>query len=694
MLRIGVDTGGTFTDAVAVTDAGQVVVGKALSTPRHVEEGVLDALTLIADQLGQGLPELLAATDVLAHGTTVGLNTLLTRTGAQVGLVTTKGFESTLAIAKANKLRGLHQQDLHVPVRWEKPHQLIDRTFVVGASERIDAGGQVVEKLDEPALRAALHQLWSRGARSIAVALLWSVVNPVHERRIREIVRDVLPEAHVTLSSDLAPRIGEYERTSTVVLDAYVAPLVASYLKRLEADLEARGFAGMLVVMRMGGGVQGVEAARKAPIQTLRSGPAGGVAAAQKLGAALGHRHVIATDVGGTSFDVGLVIDGTPQYTRQPMIDRQALAIPAVDIESIGTGGGSIAWFDEDLGALRVGPESAGASPGPACYALGGTRPTVTDAAAVLGYVDRLGGSLKLDVDAAAFAIERDIGRPMGLDVHAAAEGIVEVACEQMRDLIRRATIQRGYNPADFALFVYGGAGPQYAGRYADGLGVVEVIVPNLAAEFSAFGAIASDLRASEERDLRPAPLRSSIHVVNRALEEVEQAVRRQLTSVDRFAQRAGAVSEVHRAVGLRFYRQVHRIDVPVPEGAIGPHEAERLVAEFRDRYERIVGPGSAPGDTPVEVVAVSAEAVLPVPLAIPPVRGSAVVGARRSRPAWFDHVEVPTPVYWWDELGADQKIDGPALIDSATTTVVVFPHQRAVVDSTGDIRLLLEGGS
>jgi N-methylhydantoinase A len=696
MRLVGVDTGGTFTDAVVLDRSGRLAVGKALSTPGRVDDGVFAALERAADALGTDLPALLAGADVLAHGTTVGLNALLTRTGARVGLVTTAGFESTLTIAKADKVRHLPEEDLRAPTRWRKPDLLLRRSDIAGVRERIDARGEVIVPLDERQAREAIARLVAQGIESLAVCLLWSPVNPEHERRVREIARALAPRLHVTIASEVAPRIGEYERACTAVIDAYTAPLVASYLRRLDHRLRAGGFAGSFLVTRMSGGVQPARAASRSPVQTLRSGPAGGVEAARALGARLGHGNVIATDVGGTSFDVGLVVDGQPYAARQPTIDRLPLAVPAVDIPSIGTGGGSIAWYDPILRTLRVGPESAAARPGPACYGLGGTRPTLTDAAVVLGYVDRLGGPLELAAGAARAAIDRHVAVPLGIGLVEAAEGIVRVACAQMRDLIRRTTIQRGHDPSDFVLVAYGGAGPQYAGRFAQDLGVTEVVVPALAAQFSAYGAMASDLRVAAERDLAPAPLASCLPAVNAALAELEPRVLDLLgpgaSEGARASEGVGAsgAARLRRTVGLRFYRQIHRIDLPVPDGPVDGTVAAALLHAFADRYERIVGPGSAPPDTPVEAVSVGVEAVRPVTPPPPAPRPVARTEARTVREAWFNGQLLACPVYEWHALGVDQHLAGPCLVESPTTTLVVNPGQGVRADPAGDLHLHL----
>jgi N-methylhydantoinase A len=688
MQLIGVDAGGTFTDTVVVTDAGELAVGKALSTPGHLEDGVLASLADAAHRLHLSVAELLAGTAIVAHGTTAGLNALLTRTGATVGLVTTAGFESTLAIAKANKVHGLTDDELQQPTRWVKPPLLVPRRLTRGVDERVDAAGDILRPLDLGEARTRLEELAAEGVDSVAIALLWSVANPAHEEALAALAREVLPEAHLSVSSRLVPRIGEYERTSTVVVDAYVGPLVSSYLARLEDSLRQSGFGGLFVVMRMGGGVLPAAMARAMPVQTLHSGPVGGVAAAAMVGRALGHHHVITTDVGGTSFDVGLVIDGEVTFSSRPMIERQALAIPVVDVTSIGTGGGSIAWLDEALGVLRVGPASAGAVPGPACYGRGGTVPTVTDAAVVLGLVDRLGGELTLSAAAAADAIDKHIAIPLGLSVEEAADGIVQVACEEMHDLIRRITVQRGHDPVDFALYAFGGAGPQYAGRYAARLGVRELVIPALAAEFSAYGAIASEVKVMVERDLLPGGLLESLDRVNHGLAELEAAARRQLSDTEHLPGHLGQQAHATRTVGLRFYRQIHRIDQAVGPGPLTPAAVDDLLESFRRRYERLVGTGTARADTPVEVVNLGVHVTIPVPVVAPPARPAGVAAAERTRAAWFEGTHRQCPVFSWDALGAGQTIAGPAFIESGQSTVVVYPGHVALVDSFANIRI------
>ncbi len=471
-------------------------MGKALSTPGDLTAGALAAVEAAAAEIDQPLADLLGRAESIGYATTVGLNALLTGTGAPIGLITTEGFESTLPVARAAKVAGLSPAEATEAVCWAKPPLLLSRRRIVGVPERIDAHGDVVRPLEEAAAVAAIKALRDDGMTSYAVSLLWSVADPRHEVRIAELIAQIHPGAHVSLSSAV-PRIGEYERTMTTVLDASTAPLVAEEIRTLAHALAERGFAGHLHVMQSSGSTCDADGGLRA-VETLGSGPVAGLLASAELVQQLGRSEAIATDVGGTSFDVGLITGGEATMATRPMIGRWALAHPVVEVVSIGTGGGSLAWIDPVLGSLRVGPQSAGAQPGPACYRRGGTAPTLTDAAVTLGYLSELGQVLELDRSAAERALKDAVAAPLGLSGPEAADAVVGVACSQMADLIRRVTVQRGHDPAGFTMLAYGGAAPQYATRYAAEVGVAEVVVPSAASVFSALGAARGERPAPE----------------------------------------------------------------------------------------------------------------------------------------------------------------------------------------------------
>ena len=691
MRLIGIDTGGTFTDTVIIDNDGRIGVGKALTTPGRLPDGVLASIGVAACSLGMALEELLAGADILSHGTTQGLNALLTGKGARVGLLVTEGFESTLPIARSNKVHGLADDELTDALLWRKPDLLVPRRRILGIRERIDVTGAVLTPLDEDQARVAIRKLVVAGVEAIGVALMWSPVNGAHEERLGQLIREEAPHVHVTLSSQLAPRIGEYERTVTVAMNAYVAPLVSGYLRGLDEGLQSRGFKGLFLIMTMAGGVRQASAVMAAPVHTLQSGPVGGITATKRLGELLGHPNVIATDVGGTSFDVGLVVGGAIPRATRPRIDRHGIALPVVDIASIGTGGGSIARVDVELGVLHVGPQSAGSTPGPACYGRGGKEPTVTDAAVALGYLDRLGGSLTLDRDAAVEAIRSRVAEPLGLSIEEAAEGILRVANSQMADLVKRASLQRGHDPRDFVLYAYGGAAPQYVGRYAAEIGVRAIVIPRLAPEFSAWGAVSSDLRSMNEREIPPRPLRDALAAVNESLLQLEARALDELRGAgEELSRKAGSAIEVHRLLGLRFQRQLHQLDIPVGKVPLTAEDALAAEADFKARYEAIVGKGSSYTDTAIEVPTVTVEARVAVPspdFSQPQPKSAA--RAVRVRSAWFDGSAVETPVYQWSDLGEGSRIAGPAFIESEQTTAVIYPGQQAVCDGAGNLTLL-----
>lgn len=686
MRVIGVDTGGTFTDTVVISGEG-IGIGKALSTPPTYVDGVVASITAAAADLGEDVHAVLAGCETLSHGTTVGLNALLTGAGSPVGLLTTAGFESTVPVAKVNKALGLDPELRNRPLQWEKPDLVVPRSRILGVDERVDVAGTILRPLDEAGVRDAARTLAERGAEVIAVALLWSTVNPVHEHRVRELVLDELGDVSVTISSDVASHVGEYERTMTAVLNATIRPLVERYLASLEARLAELGFGGSFFLMQTGGGVQLAHRLAPYPVRTLNSGPVGGLAAAVRSGDELGHRRIITTDVGGTSFDVSLVVDGALQYVARPTIDRHAIATPVVDILSIGTGGGSIAWVDPALGALRVGPASAGADPGPACYGKGGDRPTVTDAAAVLGYVRHLGGTLQLDVAAAEKVIRSQVAEPLDMSLHAAADGILTVANAQMADLVRRATLQRGHDPSTFVLYAFGGAAPQYAGRYAADLGIDEVIIPAMAPVFSAYGAVASDLRSSAEAQVPAVRLADALGLVNERLAGLEAEVRGELAGVP-----AGSgAARIVRRIGLRFERQVNKITIELPAGTLDAGHLPIVRSWFDAEYERLVGAGTAGTDATVEVVSLEVEGSVRLPAAPGPQADGDLSGPptrAAEREAWFDGAMVTTPVYELESLAPGAAVEGPALVEGRTTTAVVNPGQRLVVDGRGHCAL------
>jgi N-methylhydantoinase A len=691
-LAVGVDIGGTFTDAVVIDLASGVLhQSKAPTTPADLSQGVFDALRTL-DGLRTG--EILPRTGKFAHGTTQSTNALFTRSGAQVGLIATRGFGDQILIMRGGgRVAGMSLPERRHFAPTRKPDPLVPKTRIREVPERVDYKGAVITPLDRETARRAVEELLDQGVQAIAVGLLWSFRNPAHERALREIVRELAPGAYVSLSSDLAPVIGEYERTATAVIDAYVGPSTVAYLERLASRLRGAGLATPLLILQAGGGVGAV--GQVVPAHTIESGPAAGVLASQHLAERLGHRNVIATDVGGTTFKVSLIVDGEWSYARETVIAQYTYRVPMVDVSSIGAGGGSIAWVDE--GRLRLGPQSAAAVPGPACYGREGEEPTVTDADVVLGFIDPayfLGGRMPLQAKLAREAIRRRVAEPLfGGDVARAALGIRHVVNAQMADLIRKVTVERGHDPRDFVLMVYGGAGPTHCSLFGREAGISRAIIPFTASVHSAFGAAVSDVRHTLERsDPQSAP--PDPGRVNRLYRGLEAEARARF----RAQKRRPVEVELRRSASLRYRRQMHEVSVPVPQGRLNRAALAEVVADFERRYEARYGRGAAYREAGVEFIGFKLEAVVRDPkprLARRPAGGADPRAALKGRrPVCFDPRGYrPTPIYDGERLKCNNRLRGPAIVEYPSTTVVIGPGQSGGVDAYGNLILDLVGG-
>jgi N-methylhydantoinase A len=700
---VAVDSGGTFSDCVVMDAEGGIVRAKSPSTPPRFERGVLAAVGEAAQRLGMSTEELLADTSLFAHGTTVATNILITRTGAKTALLTTRGHEDAIIIGRTvQKVAGLSESEIINVARLSKADPLVPRSRILGVDERVDRAGQVVAPLRLESSDELVETLRREGVEAIAISFLWSFLNPEHERSLRDRLAATGggncagPEWFVTASSDLAPVIREYERTSTTVLNAYLTPGVHGYLERMGERLRAAGHRGAISVMHSAGGVASLEEARNRGVTLLSSGPAGGMLGTRELARRLDLDPVIATDVGGTSFDIGTVVDGEPAYADAPVFAKYPVALPIIDVTSIGAGGGSIAWIEPETGVLRVGPQSAGASPGPACYGAGGAEPTVTDANVVLGGIDPdnfLGGRMRLDRELAVEAVRTRVGEPLGLEPEAAAARIVQIVNSQMSDLIRRVTIERGLDPAGFHVFAYGGAAGMHAGAYARQLGCRHVVVPRAAAVFSAFGIGMSDAkRVAVLSDPSRAPFdlgRGRDRFVELEASLRSDFARERLPSED---------VTLQRFVELQFRGQVHALRVPVTEPDLEADDGgERVIERFTERYEAKYGRGSAYRKAGVEAMtfAVEGTARLPLPEAQPlPDEGEDAEPALRSeRPLYLPEAgDFETArVYAAEALRPGNRLAGPALVEAEDTTVLVHPGQRLWVD--GFLNLRIETG-
>ena len=690
----GIDIGGTFTDCVVIDAGGRVTTAKVPSTPDDFSRGMMAALAAAAGKLGLAADELGRSLALLSHGTTTGTNAVIQQKGARVGLITTRGHNDVIHIMRGS--RGLTGRDVrlvvHIPES-RKPDPLVPKRLIRGVSERIDCFGRVVVPFNEAEARAAVESLLAEGVEAIAVCFLWSFLNPDHEARMRALVEELAPGLFVTCSHELVPKWGEYERTAAVALNAYIGPITSSYLAKVERDVAATGYRAPLQITQCAGGTISVGAARQAPLLTLDSGPVSGVMGSQFLGEALGTPNVITTDMGGTSFDVGIIHDGRPATSYRSIVKQYEYFLPKVDIQAIGSGGGSKAWIDRVTGTLKVGPDSAGAVPGPVCYGRGGTVPTVTDADLLLGYLDPdsfAGGAMTLDREAAAAAVA-GLGERLGMSLEDCASGIAKIVEFQMADLIRKVTIQKGFDPRDFVIFAFGGAGPAHAGVFARELGVSRVVVPQreTASVWCAFGAAAADILHVYERvEIMAAPF--DPERINALLERLAAEGRRQLAEEGAAAERTAFAF----SADMRHKGQINEVEVALAGGRLAAEDLPALQARFVERYELLYGRGAALPGAQLEIVTLrcraSARTAKP-PLVAAARLTEAIPGEarRRPRPVWWEGSGYrETPVYDGAALLPGNRLAGPAVVETVATNVVVHPGQSLAVDRYGNFEI------
>jgi N-methylhydantoinase A len=676
MYRIGIDVGGTFTDLAAVDDAGRVVIGKCASTPRDPSDGVLDGLRLLAAELEIDLASLFAGTERIVHGTTVATNALIQGKGARVGLLTTEGHRDIIEMREGLK-------DDRYNLRMPPPVPLVPRARRLGVRERVRFDGTVVRPLSQRSLQQSLAALEKAKVEAVAVSYLHSYANPEHEQLTGRAIRRRLPQAYVSLSSELLPQIKEYERTWTTVVNAYVGPVLARYLEALAAKLRGPGYRRQLLVMQSHGGVAPVQEAARLAAGAVLSGPAGGVAAGRYCARLLGESSLITFDMGGTSTDIALLQSGEPQLTGEKTVGIARVALPSLDIHTLGAGGGSIAWVDAGK-ILQVGPESAGADPGPACYGRGGTCATVTDANLVLGFLDPsnfLGGRIGLDPAAARGAVEA-VADQLGVSTVAAAEGIGRVVNTNMAEGIKIVSVRRGLDPRKFILVAFGGAAGLHVTEVARQLEIHRVVVPAAAAVLSAWGMLATDLRyelvrshVSEMSRLKPAAL-------ERLFNRMEAEGRTRLREF------GGAIS-VRRSLDMRYGEQIFEIQVSLDGLKLdAPDLVGEVVARFHRRHQELYA-YSAPDQEVVIVNArVAVVGALPVLPATTRLVTHRVVAPSRRRVYLGEWTEVP--VHGMDGLQPGEEVKGPALCEAATTTVLAREDERVLMTPQGwlDIRL------
>jgi N-methylhydantoinase A len=695
--RVGIDIGGTFTDFVVMRDGRVALTWKEESTPEDSMEAVCVGLEAIARELGPGLAALLGDTSALVHGTTTSTNTVIQRNGPRVGLVCTEGFSDVLYFRD-----GFKPDRFNIHLQHPKP--FVDRALRIDVRERLDVHGEVVVPLDEDAVRAAGARFREARVEAVAVALLWAPVNRAHERRAAEILREEMPGVPVVEAAEVLPEIREWERTSAAVLSAYVLPDISGYLGRFERWLQTAGLRRQPLIMQINGGCASVEEILRRPVNSLASGPAAASSAAMHA-AGGGADDLITIDMGGTSFDVCLITGGRPALTRTMQIEGQPLGVMGVAVHSIGAGGGSVAWVDRG-GAIRVGPRSAGARPGPACYGLGGTRATLTDAYVVLGYLSPtafLGGRRVLREDLALEAVERDVAEPLGLDAVQAAAGIERVTDSKMVRAVQAVSVRRGIDPRGYTLVAGGGAGGLHVVRLARELGLEHVLVPAEAAVLCALGMTVTDVRHDYVRAMRMASTDIDLARINAVFNEMEDEGRRRLRA-EGFDD---ARIQMERWVDACYRGQIYELNVPVPSAfpLKGSH-LEDAIAAFNARHEALFG--YRRHDLPVDflhwrlVVRGRDASARRNGAATPRGRGPAGPAAPAEpvdqRLVHFLEFGgwILTNVYAAEGLAAGAEIHGPAIVQSQSTTLLLCPGDRAVLrpDGVFAIRVAVEPGA
>lgn len=680
--RVGVDIGGTFTDLVAVRD-GRLTVTKTASTPAAPEQGVVDGLEQIDAEHGVAP----ATVAFLAHGTTVATNAVLEQEWATTAVITTEGFRDVLEIGRQTRPEIYDFQA-------DKPAPIVPRDRRYEVPERLNEHGDVVTPLDETAVRSVAAELADEvdeAVDSVAVALLFAFENDTHEQRVREILRDEGLDAEITLSSETLPEIREYERTLATALNGALMPVMDSYLGTLSEEVTELGIQSDLQIMQSNGGLMSATTARQRPIQTLLSGPAGGVQGANYVAGLRGEDDIITMDMGGTSCDVSLVRDGEPLVATDLEVGAYPVSVPMIDIHTVGAGGGSEGWID-DGGALRVGPKSAGADPGPICYGRGGTVPTITDAQVLLGRLDPtafLTEAAAVPSSDIADRIAGTLADPLGLSVEEAAAGLLEIANANMEQALRVVSVERGYDPREFTLVAFGGAGPLHATALADLLDIPRVIIPPTAGVLSALGLLISDVlydfsrsRVRAWHDLEPAALSKTLDSFT---ERGRERLRAEGLDADQI--------QFERSLDIRYDGQSFELSVAVPPGEITSHTLTQLADRFHRTHERRYG--YAYEDEPLELVTVRCRArgVTGAPsLTRGPVGSSLADAVTTTRPVVFQAESHQTKVYARERLPADTEFAGPAIITGGETTIVVRPGQTARLDEYRN--LIVETGS
>jgi len=679
--RVGIDIGGTFTDLVVVTSTGEMYIFKSPSTPADSSIGLFDCLKKAARFFELEFPDFMAKVDLLVHGTTVATNTMLQYNGAKTGLITTKGFRDALEMRRAHKE---NIWDLSLA----SPPPIIPRHLRLGVTERIDYSGNVITPLDEAETRQVVNQLKAENVTAIAVCTLFSFMNPVHEKRIREIILEEYPECYVSISSEILPQIREYERASTTVVNAYVGPVLGRYLAKLQKKLADAGLKREVLVTQSNGGIMSASYGVEHGASTLLSGPSAGAVGGMFFAKQLSMPNLIVMDMGGTSYDVTLIKDGNYSMTTEGEIARYRVALPMIDIHTIGAGGGSLAYLDQG-NMLKVGPQSAGAVPGPACYGKGGTKPATTDINVVLGYINPdfyLGGEFAIDKQASYNAVKQEIADPLNIDTIKAAYGIYTVVNNNMADATRVVSVEKGHDPRDFSLVAAGGAGALHACKIAEIVGIPRVIVPKTASVFCAMGMLESDLKHDYVRTMWKPLDNIDFDEVNQAFDAMEAEARATLLAEGLNEDQI----QIERGFDLRYMGQHHEVPVTIPAGKIDETMLPEIKKRFNDAHNRLFL-YSEP-ESPLESINIRLTGLGIIPktsLTSWQTGGKDSSEAiKGSRKAYFGELGgwVDTQIFDGSKLKAGNIIEGPAIIEEVTTTIVVNPYDKATIDRLGNV--------
>ncbi len=688
---VGTDVGGTFTDVWVSASDGKARVFKSPTTP-DILGGVVQAMKLAAESYALPFERFCADIERFGHGTTVGLNALLTGNAAKTAVLTTRGFADTMEVGRLlRQTSGMNELEWTDCFLRNRFPPLVPRSLVMEIDERIDVYGTIIEPLNEESARGVLRRVKEAGVGAVAICTLWATQNPIHENRLRQLVKEELPDVFVSVSSDISPSVGEYARMSTTAANAALGPIAGRYLSRLGNTLREAGMTVPVLMMTCAGGVLPTEVLNDRPVVALFSGPAGGVMGSQAIGEQIGAKNILTIDIGGTSFDVGVVVDGRPMMRSTLAIAGGEIRIHSIDVNSIGAGGGSIASVR--FGELRVGPQSAGSTPGPACYGRGGTQPTATDADLVLGVLDPnnfIGGRMKLDLAAAERAIEEHVARPLGMSVIEAAWAIREVLDSRMADLLRRVTIERGYDPRDFTLVSNGGAGPSHAWVLSEELGLDNFVVPAAATAQSAFGTANSDLVFTTESPayvrLKPgkAPTAEQFAQISAALKDATVEVQNNLARAH-----AQGNMRVEQLISIRYRGQTHHLDIPLASCDFDLNAFRDVTARFEAQYETLFGRGAAFSQAGYEVLSIRAVGTSALP---PPTlcsEGEPLVASASRKVVFRDaRNALDTAIYQTTFPKAGSKVDGPAIIEFPGQSVVVPPGATATADEFGNLHV------